>query len=129
MKKVMCLLPLLFCLLESVSCTQGTLTRNSYYIENKVVAEGTVKYSRITGVYLEESEHSGYYLSDPEWFVRPRDIKSSLFFDPNIDMTYYLNKKVHVEGSMLTMPGRKVSPINYIMSYQYISVDTMRVID
>jgi hypothetical protein len=128
MKKVICLLPLFFCLLESLSCTQGTLTRNSYYMENKVIAEGTVKYLRITGGALEESDHSGYYLSDPEWSVRPRDMKRSLFFDTNIDMTYYLNKKVHVEGSMLTMLGRKVSPISYIMGYQYIAVDTIRVI-
>jgi hypothetical protein len=120
------LLLLFLSLLEIISCTQGTLTR--YSLENKIIAEGTVKYLEIGGT-REISNHNGYYLSDPEWFVRPVDAKGVLYIFLNFDITSYINKRVHIEGSIRSVPGEKISSISYQNGYQEIIVDSIRVIN
>ena len=114
-----------FCLPFSISSGGERPTQPGPNVE----AIGVVKYCAIVGGTREVRNHSGFFLSRPEWFVAPSDFRGIVFLRIDRDWNHYLDKRVRIKGALFTVPGRKLSSILYENSYRCIAVDSVTIID
>ena len=94
-------------------------------IKSRVIAEGIV--TEIFGGGTQEiRNHSGYAIKDPVWIVAPPKTNTLIFLTTNIyPLNNFIDKKVHVEGGYIKVPGQKFSDVSFTASYDAIIVDTI----
>ena len=114
MRKIIYLGSLIILLVVSISFAQETTSESG----EKVIAEGIVK-NLIAGGTREISYHSGYYLSDPTWLITPSKTNNIFFFSFARNMKEYLDKKVHVEGTVKYVKGKKYSEMHYSAGHYF----------
>ena len=111
--------------ITSISVTSTPVKDYNTGINTRVIAEGIV--TIIHGYGTAEIQYpSGYVIEGPVWIVSPPAKCSIIYLRTNINLlNKFVDKKVHVEGEFISVPGRKISEANYTSGYDAINVDTI----
>ena len=94
-------------------------------INSRVIAEGIVTEIHAGGT-REIQYHSGYAIKYPVWIVAPPKTNTLIFLRTNIfPLNNFIDKRVHIEGEFIKVPGQKFSDVSFTAPYDAIILDTI----
>jgi len=111
-------------------CFQCTYVPNNdtQFNKSKVVVEGMVTDFNPMNETAEISSHGGFILKNPKWIFPPSFFTIRIFLNGKKNISTFLNKIVHVEGSLVKVSSVKITEAKWTESYNAINIDSIYVI-